>query len=150
MLGQIKFEFIFAVVVFAIIIVFAVSQTNILFTAISVDSRTDILKTTTMSVINLLLKDEGEPSNWENNPPNTRWVGLAYSPFALSKQKINQLQNNCGLLDIYNLGEYSLVIYNETHRILFCGYSLAQTPITIVTRYVFVDNGIGNVTLKLW
>ena len=150
MLGQTKFEFIFTVVIFAMIIFFIVSQINILFTAIVTDSKTDITKTISMGVINLLLEDEGEPPNWESSPGNAEWVGLATEPYVLSKQKINEVQNDCSLLDDYNLGEYNLVIYNTTHRILSCGYEMLDIPVSIIIRYVFVDNDIGNVTLKVW
>ena len=150
MRGQTKFEFIFTVVIFAVVIFFAVTQMNTLFTAIVTDSRADVSKSLSTSVINILLKDDGEPPNWESNPGNAKWVGLANKPFILSKQKINQLQNDCSLLDSYNLQEYTLVIYNKTHRILFCGYESLETPTSIVIRYVLVDNGVGNVTLKVW
>lgn len=150
MLGQTKFEFIFTVIIFAIIIFFAVSQVNILFTAIITDSTTDIAKTISTPVINLLLKDEGEPPDWESDPSNTKWVGLATKPFVLSKQKVDELQNDCTLLNIYNLGEYNLMIYNKTHMILSCGYESLEIPKSIITKYVFVDNDVGNVTLKVW
>ena len=150
MLGQTKFEFIFTVVIFTVIIFFAVSQINILFTAIITDSTTDIAKTISTPVINLLLKDEGEPPNWESDPSNAEWVGLATKPFVLSKQKVDELQNDCTLLNTYNLGEYNLIIYNKTHRILSCGYESLEIPKSIITKYVFVDSGVGNVTLKVW
>jgi hypothetical protein len=150
MLGQTKFEFIFTVVIFAIVIFFAVSQVNILFTAIITDSTTDIAKTISTPVINLLVKDEGEPPNWESDPSNAKWVGLATDHFILSKQKVEELHNNCTLLNVYNLGEYNLVIYNKTHRILFCGYESLEIPKSIIIKYVFVDNDVGNVTLKVW
>jgi hypothetical protein len=150
MLGQTKFEFIFAVVIFAIIIFFAVSQINVLFTAIITDSTTDIAKTISTPVINLLLKDGGEPPDWESDPSNAKWVGLATDPFILSKQKVDELHNNCTLLNVYNLGEYSLVIHNKTHRILFCGYESLEIPKSIIIKYIFVDNDVGNVTLKVW
>ena len=44
MLGQIRAEFIFGLILFIMIIVFIVSQTNVLFSSLITDSKADRLK----------------------------------------------------------------------------------------------------------
>jgi len=150
MLGQIRIEFIFSVVIFCIILFFVVSQLNILFSAIITDSESDISKVIATNALTILLEDRGDPPNWQTNPENTKRVGLATEPFVLSKQKVNELNKNCSLLDNYNLKSYFLTIHNSTGQILSCGHNILDPPAAIVIRYAFVDNGVGNVTIKVW
>jgi hypothetical protein len=150
MSGQIRIEFIFSVVIFCVILFFILSQLNILFSAIITDSESDISKVIATNAITVLLEDRGDPPNWQTNPGNTRWVGLAIEPYVLSKQKITELNKNCSLLDNYNLKFYFLIIYNSTSQILSCGHDILDPPVAVVMRYAFVDNGIGNVTIKVW
>lgn len=151
MLGQLRIEFIFAVVVFSVIIFFVVSQVNVLFSSILTDSSSDISKTTIINTLNILLEDVGDPTNWDTKPEEEiKRVGLATTPYILSKEKINRLNTTCNLLNDYSLGAYFLEIYNQTNKILSCGVELLEAPSSVSTKYVVVDDSIGNITLKLW
>ena len=168
MFGQIRIEFIFGIVIFALVIFYIVTQTNTLFSSLLTDSRSDTIKAKALNSIKILVEDVGDPPNWETVAPgNVKRVGLAYNqsyqpypfqPYNLSKSKILALESNCtNTIDLYKnllwnfeLRGYRLKVYNSTHRILFCGFDSLEPPVAMETRYVFVDNGFGRVTLELW
>ena len=160
MFGQIRVEFIFGIIIFALIMFFIVTQTNTLFSSLLSDSRADALKAKASNAIRILVEDKGYPENWDTQPGSTKRVGLVYNqPYNLSKYKILNLSYNCSsTADIYknllwnfDLKAYRLKVYNSTHQIiLFCGFDSLE-PVTVMeTRYVFIDNEYGKVTLELW
>lgn len=153
MLGQLKIEFIFSVVVFALVLFFVVSQINTLFTAIIADSEADISKSVVMNAMTVLLEDPGDPQDWEtiaqSNPEDVKRVGLAIEPYVLSRQKIFELNRSCGLLHNYSLVDYTLYIFNSTDRMLTCGYETPSAPMATITKYALVDNEVVNVTLQV-
>jgi hypothetical protein len=148
MLGQIRIEFIAGILIFAIIIVFIVNQTNITFSNLLADSMADILKSKALNSITILVEDTGEPSDW--NPSNVERVGLAYEPYMLSINKINNLVSDCSLLDNFVLKSYRLKIYNSTNLLLFCGIDASEPPAAYEIKYVEIEGDYGNVTLELW
>ena len=154
MKGQMRIEFIVGVVIFSIVLVFIVNQTNITFTNLLSDSKADILKAKALNSIMLLTEDRGDPINWEtiaqSNPGDVKRVGLASTPFVLSMSKINELNSNCTLLDNFVLGSYKLVIKNSTHTLLSCGYDTLNPSRSKEIRNVKIGNTYGNVTLELW
>jgi hypothetical protein len=163
MYGQIKVEFIFGIVIFAMVIFFIVTQTNTLFSSLITDAKSDSLKAKASNAIEILVGDQGDPPNWETiaqaNPGNVKRVGLAYNqPYNLSRNKISSLSQNCtgtsdyykNLLSNFNLNAYTLKIYDSTGQILICGIESTEPPAVIETRYVIIGNDFGNVTLKLW
>lgn len=149
-----RIEFIAGILIFAIILVFIVSQTNITFSNLLTDSRADILKTQAINSITILVEDGGSPSNWESFALSSPWlverVGLASSPLELSSSKISGLYSNCDLLENFDLGSYRLRIYDSDNRVLFCGYETLEPPTAIEVRYVKIGSEYGNVTLELW
>jgi len=154
MKGQMRIEFIVGVVIFAIVLVFIVNQTNITFTNMLSDSEADILKAKALNSIMLLTEDRGDPINWETiaqtNPGGVKRVGLAISPFVLSINKINMLDANCTLLDNFVLKSYRLVVKNSTHTLLLCGYDTLNPSRSREVRNVKIGNDYGNITLELW
>lgn len=148
--GQIRIEFIFGMIIFATIIFFIVTQFNTLISTTLSDNRINNLKAKTNSVITILIGDKGDPIDWETHISDTKRVGLANTPYDLSKSKVNSLNQSCNLLDILNLTEYRLKIYNSTNMILFCGIGTLKPATITVYRSIFVDNGFGNITLELW
>lgn len=150
MLGQIRVEFIFGIVIFGLIIFFIVSQTNVVLSIVLADSKSNYIKAKAIGVLTILLEDKGEPEDWETNIGETKRVGLADQPYKLSKSKVNVLKDNCDLLENFNLGGYRLLIYNSTHRVLFCGIESLDPVTAIMYRYVFIDQNFGNVTLEVW
>jgi hypothetical protein len=149
MFGQIRIEFIVGILIFAVIIIFIVNQTNITFSTLLTDSRADILKAKASNAITILVEDKGEPPDWETNPP-VRRVGLAYKPYSLSIDKIDKLETDCNLLDNFTLESYRLKIFNSTDQILFCGYDSLEPPIALEIKYVEIEGDYGNVSLELW
>lgn len=145
-----RIEFVAGILIFAIILIFIVNQTNITFRNLLSDSRSDILKSKALNVITILTEDPGSPSNWNVNIWSTRRVGLATGTLELSRIKIDALYDNCNLLDDFDLGSYRLRIYDSSDLILFCGYDMLDSPSTIETRHVDIDGDYGNVTLEFW
>jgi len=161
MLGQIRIEFIFSVIVFTVLIFFILSQTNTLFSSLLIDSKSDALKAKASNVIQILVEDEGDPPNWDmiaqTNPNGVKRIGLAYNPYNLSKTKILNLSFNCSGSDPYknilwnfNLNAYKIRIFNSTHQILSCGLGTSEPGAVMETRYVFVDGGYGKLILEMW
>ena len=71
-------------------------------------------------------------------------------PYEISDEKLNGLKNDCGKLDIFNLGTYRLTIYNETDQVVFCGTDSMRPPRVSTTKYVTVNNVTGNITVEVW
>lgn len=141
MQGQIKIDFIFGMVVFSVIIIFIVTQTNTTFSSLLVDSKSDSLKAKASNAINLLVEDGGNPRNWDvaiaqGHPENVIRIGLADIPYNLSRSKVMNLSYNCSnsgvygnLLRAFDFGAYRLRVFNSTQRILLCGFdSLSPWP----------------------
>jgi len=160
MLGQIRVEFIFGIIIFAILITFIITQTNTLFSSLLTDSRSDNLKAKAANAIKILVEDKGDPQNWDAMPvSDVKRTGLVYNqPYNLSKNKILNLSYNCSntadlygnLLWNFNLKAYRLKVFNSTDQILFCGFDSLEPPLVIETRYIFVDNDFGKITLEMW
>jgi len=161
MLGQIRIEFIFSVIVFTVIIFYIITQTNTLFSSLLVDSKSDALKAKASNVIQILVEDKGDPPDWDTiaqtNPNGVKRVGLAYSPYNLSKAKIMNLSYNCSGSDPYknilwnfNLSAYKIRIFNSTHQILSCGLQTSEPGAVMETRYIFIDGGYGKLILEMW
>ncbi len=149
MLGQIKVEFVFAMVIFSIIVFFIATQTNNIFTSILTDSRNDVAKAKGINLLDYLITDRGDPTNWESGGTTNR-IGLASSPYSLSITKILALNNSCDKLSIFELDGYRLKAYNTTHLLLFCGFRSLETPIASVVRYVKIENDQGNISVELY
>jgi hypothetical protein len=155
MRGQMRIEFIVSLVLFVLIIVYIVSQTNSLFSSLLTDSRIDNLKAKSFNVMKVLVEDVGNPQDWQTvSDSSIKRIGLVnnYQPYNLSKAKINRLAsgNNCSHLEKFDLKAYRLKIYNSTHRILFCGFDSLEPPTATEIKYVFIDGGFGNISLELW
>lgn len=65
MLGQIRIEFIFAVVIFGLIILFIASQINTMLTITLTTSKSDDLRAKATGVMTVLIEDGGEPEDWD-------------------------------------------------------------------------------------
>jgi len=151
MFGQIRVEFIFAVVIFGLIILFIASQINTILTITLTTSRSDDLRVKTTGVITALIEDKGEPEDWYNSPENAKRIGLVDQyPYRLSSAKVTTLKDNCTLLDYFDLKGYRLKIYQEDQQVLFCGYDSLIPPTTMVIRNVYVGDTPGNMSLELW
>ena len=152
--GQTRIEFIFAIVIFSIIVFYIVTQINTVFSNIISEYEINSLKAEANSMITTLINDKGNPEDWENiaenNPEDVKRVGLAIRPYDLSKNKIANLSYNCSLMSNFDIIEYRLKIYNSTDSVLFCGIDSLKPPKIFVMKYVIIENGLGNITLELW
>ena len=72
------------------------------------------------------------------------------SPYQISDEKLEYLKNDCGKLDIFNLGTYRLRIYNSTQQAVFCGTDSLKPPRVSTTKYITVNNETGNITVEVW
>jgi hypothetical protein len=164
MLGQIRVEFVFGLVIFSVIVVFIVTQTNTVFSSLLADSNSDVLKAKAISIINVLVEDPGDPYNWNSAPQSAQRIGLAnaiaansYQPYNLSSAKITALNTNCtntgvygNLLYGFEMKAYRLQVFNSTQRLLFCGFDSLEPSAVSEVRYVYIQGDYGKVTLELW
>ncbi len=151
MKAQIRIEFIFGILIFSGLIFFFSSQITTLFSTILQDSARDVMKGKAISTLTLLLEDPGAPDNWIDRPKSeVIRVGLADSPYKLNMNKINRLMNNnCELLERYDLGQYRLKITWPGSEIL-CGSRSLELPVVSVTRNAIIENDYGIVSLEMF
>jgi hypothetical protein len=151
MKGQIKLEFIFGVVFFSAIVVFAAAQISTALGTTASESRLDSLKANAISSMELLARDQGLPANWESNPGQAKRIGLSTGePYVLSQPKIAALAASCSLLNSLGFGNYRLNIYNTTQAVLSCGTAGIPQQSVVVSRNVIISGQHGNMTLELW
>lgn len=147
MKGQAKVEFILGVVVFAFIIFYVASQINTVFLSVTVDSKLDILKSRSISLMDVLTKNSE--------------MGLAMERGNLNATRIAEWANTtppCAQLERYHLGGYRLTLYEEDEAgpVLLCGYVGLAGLRTNVVRAVRITNetsGLtryGNMTIEMW
>jgi hypothetical protein len=147
--GQIKVEFIFGIFVFSLVILFAGAHLKDKLSSILTDSRIDSLKAEGISIVNVLVRDKGYPEDWESDPRFVKILGLAHSPYNLSRVKINTLNSNCTLFEEkFGIIGYRLII-NTTHQILSCGGVGGRIKVSIEVPVV-VENEKGKLILELW
>jgi len=134
MRGQTRIEFIFAIVIFSIVIFYIATQINTVFSSIISDYEINSLKAKALnSIINLVETEL-----------------ISNKPYKLSKEKVNNLNQNCDLLNNFSLETYRLKIYNSTDLLLFCGFDSLKPPKVFVMKYVIIEDDLGNMTLELW
>ncbi len=148
--GQIKIDFIFALVFFTILVFYIGMQiNNSLVSGIS-DSKMDTLKSEAESILNILVSTKGNPENWEFLPQEqVIRIGLASAPYNLSSSKIDKLKNNCNLMDRFGDINYRLAISGGSGIILSCGYGGPR--VTAKSEMPVVVNGkYGRAILEMW
>lgn len=133
MKGQTRIEFIFGIVVFSVLVFYVVNQINASFSNQISDYDSYTANTKAMNAVKYLAESE-----------------LASKPYNLSTAKINSLRTSCDPVDSLNLGTYYLRVYNSTGLEVTCGSGSLKAPKSSVTKYVFVRNAIGNITLEIW
>lgn len=134
MQGQTRLEFIFGVIIFAIIILYIVTQINNTFSTMINNYDVDTSKAKATNIIKIILEN------------------ITDKPYVVSKNKVYDLSQNCDDLNTLDLGTYRLKIYNSSNLLLFCGTDSLKPPKIFVSKYIsFVDESdLGNVTLEVW
>ncbi|MBU3896385.1 MAG: hypothetical protein KJ697_00410 [Nanoarchaeota archaeon] len=147
MKGAVKIEFILGVVVFAIIVLYVGNQIGTAFNSANMDARIDMLKSESVSVLNMILLDTD--------------IGLSVSPNTLSTIKLqewndysNENDGRCPGLDRFNLSGYRLAINDGTDEVLFCGFvGLSQIRTMTMREYIRENTNpikYGTITLEMW
>jgi len=142
MRGQIKVEFVLAVVVFAFVTLVVMTQLNSTFNIIASDSKTDTVRTKANDLINLLVEDP-------------QWMS-AGQPYNLSKSKISVIDLNrdatgqCSSFIPMRLGGYRLTVANSTHTLLRCGAAGVGSGAVSIARAVWIENDYGIITVEMW
>lgn len=148
--GQVKIDFIFALVFFTAIIFYIGVQINGAMTSNLADSRLDALKSEAESVLDVLASTEGVPKNWEALPDDkVVRIGLAQSSYNLSSVKVAALNNRCDLMNKFGSISYRLSITSGGITLLSCGYGGPRVT-SRAERPVLVGGNYGKMTLEMW
>lgn len=148
--GQIKFDFIFALLFFAIMVFYIGVQVNSTLVSSLTDSKLDTLKSQTDTILNILVSTPGSPGNWESlTESQISRIGLAPAPYNISSSKLNKLKNNCDLMKKFGDIDYRLTISSGSTVLLSCGYggprvtSKSEVPVLVSGKY-------GKAVLEMW
>ena len=142
MKGQIKVEFVFAVVAFAVIAFAVATQLNSTFNIVAGDSRIDTLRAKANGAMDLLIEDQ----NWLSDG----------RPWSISMSKLVTINSTrdafdqCTLLTPLKLGGYRLTVANSTHTLMRCGAIAAGSGAVSLERSVWIANDYGTITLEMW
>jgi Flp pilus assembly pilin Flp len=151
MKGYTKIEFLFAVFIFSLMLIYSGAYIGTSLTSIFSDIKSELAKTKAEVLIDILVNEPGIPSNWELNPLGARRIGLAIQPYNLSIQKIKALQSNCEIFSKkFDVLGYRLLILNLTDNsiILRCG-NVGHLK-SYAERSVVIGKDRGRVMLEIW
>ncbi len=152
--GQIKFDFIFALVFFTILIFYVSMQVNGAFSASISDSETDTMKSAASSILGILATTAGSPENWETligtpSENDINRIGLASSPYVISSAKLSALKLNCALMEKFGKINYKLTVYDGNGILLSCGYGGPR--VTGKSEIPVIVNGMhGKIVMEMW
>ncbi|NOZ82106.1 MAG: hypothetical protein GXO63_03060 [Candidatus Micrarchaeota archaeon] len=150
MKGQVKLEFIFSFVFFTILVFYLSMQINSNVSTVASDSYIDTMMVRANTLAEILVRTPGVPTNWENNVQSTKYVGLASTPFNLSKAKVSALNNNCWLMEKMVSGGYRVIIYTSSGVLMLeCGYGGPEVKAR-VTRPVNLEGESATLILEVW
>jgi len=143
MRGQIKIEFMLAIVAFSIVVFAIATQVNSTANIVSSDSMNDVLRIKAIGLIGLLVEDPAWLSSGEPYSIDMfKLVGLNTSR--------NASTNQCTRLEPLDLGGYRLTIANSTHTLLRCGALVVGTSAVSITRIVWIEQDYGTITVEMW
>lgn len=145
MRGQIKVEFILAIVAFSAVAFAIAIQINSTANIVASDSRADALKTKAAGVLSLLLEDE-------------KWLALNGKPYSINMVNLTGINstrggfNQCTLLEPFDLGGYRLTIASSTSTLLRCGALGVGSGAVSAYRVVWIsgESDFGTVMLEMW
>ncbi|MBD3312780.1 hypothetical protein GF352_04995, partial [archaeon] len=87
-------------------------------------------KTSVYQAVEDLIKNKGEPANWQDNTSSIISIGLAEEENVLSNEKLTAL-NNTSLQDlVLSTGDYQIIIKNKTSTV----YQTGGSPVGRITR----------------
>jgi len=148
--GQLKIDFIFALIFFTVMIFYIVIQVNNALTSSLTDSKLDTVKSETGSILDILVSTQGSPANWETlQESQISRIGLATVPYNISLSKLNALKTNCNLMGKFGGINYRLSITSGSAILLSCGFggpritSRSELPVVVNGKY-------GKAVLEMW
>lgn len=113
------------------------------------------MQTKAFQISNVLVKSQGDPSNWENNHSTVSVIGLAQDDRILSEAKMNNLTDMSygNVSRLLKLGKYnmSLNISDLSGNTLasFGEYKEGETVVEI-RRYVLYGETKSIMALRIW
>jgi len=143
MRGQVKIEFMLAIVAFSIVVFAIATQVNSTANVVASDSNNDVLRIKAIGLIEMLAVD----SQWlSNNEP------YSISMFKLEEMNKtrNTTTNQCSRLESLGLGGYRITIANSTHILMQCGAAVIGTGAVSITRVVWIEQDYGTITTEMW
>lgn len=148
--GQIKLDFIFALVFFVAIVFYIEIHVNNVLTSALTDSRLDTLKSEADLIMDVLIYSEGLPANWETlTEDKVIQVGLANVSYNLSSAKISALNSNCNLMNKFGNINYRLTVFSGNSIFLSCGYGGPRVT-SKAERAVAINGNYGKIILEMW
>jgi hypothetical protein len=142
-------DFIVAFFIFASIFLVNHQAWNSIETKLENTESTHFFKTSIYNIVETLIKTNGEPFNWEENPGSLISIGLADKENILSNEKLVALNNTDYNLTRNQLGNYQITIQNDSDTI----YRTGATPngsIVRVERIIKINNSYYSFIFKGW
>jgi len=158
MKAQLNIDFILAVTLFIIALLFVlytVMQNGFLLRTEADNEQKRLLG---YAISQLIIFDKGYPENW-NSLENIQKFGLSLSPYILSRDKINAI-NNCSyenykkikdLLSIPPENDFLLIITNQNNLIISkCGVEHKLREIFWIRRFAILDGNIVKISIGIY
>ena len=150
MKGQVKIEFLLGIVVFAVIIFYVGSQIGTAFTSLNTDTKLDILKAKSVTVLDILTKDSVNGLALED-PVNKLSIINNLDETRIAEWDANRGPNGeCLDMEKFDLDGYRLVINKADTEVLFCGFVGITRIRSNAVRFVKIGAEYGDITLELW
>jgi len=135
--GQlVKIEFVFGVVIFALIIFFIGSQVNTNVSSVTSDSKYDELRAEAINNLNFIISD----LSYDNEP-----YVLQDSKIDTANQK--DAEGRCPYFENLGMIGYRIVINDPSGELLRCG-GVSYSYYTI-TKNIFIENRNGTITYEV-
>ncbi len=150
MKSQGKIEFLLSVFIFGILILSIGKYISENTTSVFSDIYSQTSKIKGEKIVDILVNEKGIPPDWEKSPNNLKRLGLAFSPYNLSLDKVNALKNDCSLFEkSFNITGYRLLLIGESGNIFFeCG-GVGNLKIYL-ERTVKINSEMGKLILEIW
>lgn len=161
--GQMSLEYLVAFLLFTSVLIYLSFQVSDVLPKLEAQSRKDILISKASRVTGSLIKNPGNPTNWNGSGVEADRYGLAVEPYKLSLDKITDFNTSCNGNYSYtneklglNSSDFMLIVYNMSsnseREIIRCGQRVPEGVSTgSIDRYSCLENGnIVRMVFKIW
>lgn len=160
MKGQINLQYLIALIVFIAMVWYLTFQISSMIPTFRIESKKNILQLKAHRLTELLIKNPGEPVNWNYN--SVKRIGLADSFYVLNQAKVETFRNLCKtnygkVKDLFHISGNGV---GNDFRLMFrgginfkCGKRPPKTaPKTIasIQRLGIINSNPVTIELKLW